>query len=540
LRHVNGTRNTVYFKNCNLSLFSIQDGKKYVTQLEQGVSSAKKSYADTLFRLEKISDEIHQLRAEAKLRQEMGDRGIGVGAETPSPPPEESDKSILAAKELCEKGMSRDDVDQRGCLNRRFSDRDINLYAGSGKPAAQTEVIQNTDSPGNDRQHLDISLGKCVVSEEKEAPTVTENCTDVPHQPRNSTTRNKLKDTIVEYDPVNDSVGYSSNKETTDLKGHLCYNDSNRNKRKSERGDQNKNQLASSENISCTELLVSEKCMPMFKDKTVTSKQQMKSPAMAGIGKSAVFNKVRNFEKTFTTGCATVAKTSMSSSVEKVTDKEDVITKTTTNVLEKNIQEVPERGEASPPENFSIALTLTSPDSEKSLAFSTAMSSPDSENNSEREHTMNTNAEVMERVQQTKDLARQRFLRLHRASHDNLLDEFSDTDSESIASVSMLDDEQVESLMQETSEYVDFLTKLDATNPLLVRRMSLPGKLNYLTNYVSAIAVDMTEVVKSHQYQANSGSEVRNTGEIMNLSNQEQENCCTTEECSEVGTGRNN
>ena len=533
----------MYFKNCNLSLFSIQDCKKYVTQLEQGVSSAKKSYADTLFRLEKISDEIHQLRAEAKLRQEMGDRGIGVGAETPSPPSEESDKSTLAAKEPCEKavpqpGMTRDDVDQRECLNS-FSDRDNNLYAGSGKPAAQTEVIQNTDSPGNDRQHLDKSLGIFCVSVEK-AATVTENCTDVPHQPRHSTIRDKLEDTTVEYDPINDSIGYSSNKETTDLNGHLCYNDSNRNKRKSERGDQNKDQLASSENISCTELLVSEKCMPMFKDKTVTSMQQMKSPAMAGIGKSAMFNKVRNFEKTVTTRCATVVKTSMSSSVEKVADKEDVIRKTTKSVLEKNIQDVPERGEASPPENFSIALTLTSPDSEKSLAFSTAMSSPDSENNSEREHTMNTNAEVMERVQQTKDIARQRFLRLHRASHDNLLDEFSDTDSESIASVSMLDDEQVESLMQETSEYVDFLTKLDATNPVLVRRMSLPGKLNYLTNYVSAIAVDMTEVVRSHQYQANSVSELRSTGEIMNLPNQEQENCCTTEECREVATGRNN
>ena len=56
--------------------------------LEESVVKAKKTYSDALKNLEAISDEIHRLRRESKLRAEMGTRGSGVGAEAPSPPPD--------------------------------------------------------------------------------------------------------------------------------------------------------------------------------------------------------------------------------------------------------------------------------------------------------------------------------------------------------------------------------------------------------------------------------------------------------------------
>ena len=548
--------------------FSLQDCKKYVTQLEQGVASAKKSYADALFRLEKISDEIHQLRAEAKLRQEMGDRGMGVGAETPSPPPEESNKNygtlatnelVLVVKDVPQKGATANDVDQRQSLDTTISDDDRTLCAEPVQPT-MTEVNPERGLSDNARQHVENSpehAGKMAVFEEESVNTgvdlaATVNSMDIASRTDINITIDDHENAAVKSNQlVNDSTSDSSNKSASPLTASISNIDSNKDEPKSESANRNENLPAADEVVSFTEPLVEEKCTPLNEDKVVTSKQWMKSPviytnkgmdpaALTGIRKSTVLNKVRNFERTSGNEKATDVKGITPVGVEKIAHSVAGVMKNPETVPEKNNEKVSERGGTTPQDNVCIALTLTSPDSEKSLAFSAAMSSPESENNSERERTMYTNAEVMERVQRTKDVAQRRFLRLRRASHDNLLDEFSDTDSESVASVSMLDDEQVESLMQETSEYVDFLSKHEVTNSPLVRRMSLPGKLSHLANYVNprpvslaVISVDTNKVIKTRHNigEANSNSvEAHTTGEIVSSPAEGQENSNTKAE----------
>ena len=51
------------------------------------MGSAKTMYSEALRNLETISDEIHQQRMEKRRNDELGERGAGVGSETPSPPP---------------------------------------------------------------------------------------------------------------------------------------------------------------------------------------------------------------------------------------------------------------------------------------------------------------------------------------------------------------------------------------------------------------------------------------------------------------------
>ncbi|XP_052804018.1 SH3 domain-binding protein 5-like isoform X1 [Mya arenaria] len=65
----------------------MEDRKKTVTDLERSVGKTKKSYSDALRNLEEISEAIHQKRLEMRNQAELGERGTGVGSESPSPPP---------------------------------------------------------------------------------------------------------------------------------------------------------------------------------------------------------------------------------------------------------------------------------------------------------------------------------------------------------------------------------------------------------------------------------------------------------------------
>ena len=64
-----------------------QEQKRGIRILEEDVGSAKTMYSEALRNLETISDEIHQQRMEKRRNDELGERGAGVGSETPSPPP---------------------------------------------------------------------------------------------------------------------------------------------------------------------------------------------------------------------------------------------------------------------------------------------------------------------------------------------------------------------------------------------------------------------------------------------------------------------
>lgn len=98
------------------------------------------------------------------------------------------------------------------------------------------------------------------------------------------------------------------------------------------------------------------------------------------------------------------------------------------------------------------------------------------------------NAEIMATITQSKSSTMSRpFLRPNRSHDDFLCDGSSETESitSSFASAAMLDDEQIESLMLETTAYHEFLSKLDTSESDRFKRMSLPGKLSYLKNYVN-------------------------------------------------------
>ena len=131
--------------------------------------------------------------------------------------------------------------------------------------------------------------------------------------------------------------------------------------------------------------------------------------------------------------------------------------------------------ESATSEGSSLSPTFISPD-------------PESESDVDRARTIRTNAEIMESLQRAKGAAPRPFLRPNRGSRDSLLDETADTDSltGSMASVSMLDDEQVESLMVETGEYLTFLTRLDEQEKAQWSQMSLPSRLAYLETYMKS------------------------------------------------------
>lgn len=106
------------------------------------------------------------------------------------------------------------------------------------------------------------------------------------------------------------------------------------------------------------------------------------------------------------------------------------------------------------------------------------------------ESTTQSNAAVMADLQKAKGVKGQKSLLVpKRKSQDDLLDEVSDNDSqsESIASQSVLDDDQIQSLMLEcpASDYSKFIARMDSRDSKKYKRMSLPIKLSYLENYMT-------------------------------------------------------
>ncbi|XP_059141721.1 uncharacterized protein LOC131929494 isoform X2 [Physella acuta] len=65
----------------------MEEHKRAVSRLEEDVASTKALYSQALRSLEAISDDIHRQRLERRRKLELGVRGAGVGAESPSPPP---------------------------------------------------------------------------------------------------------------------------------------------------------------------------------------------------------------------------------------------------------------------------------------------------------------------------------------------------------------------------------------------------------------------------------------------------------------------
>ena len=65
----------------------LDDQKRQVQVIEETIAMTKEGYSDSLKELEKISEEIHQRRAERLKKSSSMVRVQGVGAEHPTPPP---------------------------------------------------------------------------------------------------------------------------------------------------------------------------------------------------------------------------------------------------------------------------------------------------------------------------------------------------------------------------------------------------------------------------------------------------------------------
>ncbi|XP_022091227.1 uncharacterized protein LOC110979587 [Acanthaster planci] len=76
-----------YFEMKNKFNQQLEAKKKRVEELQERVTQAKEAYSNALHNLEQISDEIHEHRRYQAAK--LGERGMGVGAESsPAPPPE--------------------------------------------------------------------------------------------------------------------------------------------------------------------------------------------------------------------------------------------------------------------------------------------------------------------------------------------------------------------------------------------------------------------------------------------------------------------
>jgi len=98
------------------------------------------------------------------------------------------------------------------------------------------------------------------------------------------------------------------------------------------------------------------------------------------------------------------------------------------------------------------------------------------------------NAEVLALIASAKQAPVRPFLK-PAGSREDFLSDGGGSETESVtssfASATVLDDEQIESLMVVTGDYHTFLNAMDSDTTAQYRRMSLPAKLGYLKDYVN-------------------------------------------------------
>jgi len=120
--------------------------------------------------------------------------------------------------------------------------------------------------------------------------------------------------------------------------------------------------------------------------------------------------------------------------------------------------------------------------------------------------------------------ARQFFLRPSSSREDMLSDRGggegeggggSETESvsSSFASLVVLDDEQIESMMCETGEYRRFIESMDSESSARYNKLSLPAKLGYLKDYVSFDPIWASEEEDEVVCVSSPDNEVREEGE---------------------------
>ena len=335
--------------------------------LEQAVADAKLMYSEALRNLERISDEIHQQRRDARLRQEMGARGSGVGAEEPAPPPHDDGGP---AKEKVKGGHM--------VVNRTNS-----------QTQTDSEMLKkdNNDNLQGATPHVEATVNGGLRDQCQGEAKVA--------GPLGGGTESKDNQTVI-----------------------------------------NRGESAEEKQIKAP----SPKASPVLKRASACAAAGA-PPSLFKHGQGLPLSEK---EKQYLT----------------VEDTETVS------------------------ETVSSTEMLT-PGSGPSSVQTTAVTSPETEHEPEANvESTKTNMEIMETLQKAKNF-KSPFLRPNR-SRDDLLEEASDNESipGSMASVSVLDDDQIESLMLETGDFVNFLSRQDEGEVERIKSMTLPAKLSYLQSYM--------------------------------------------------------
>lgn len=131
---------------------TLEKRKSVIEKLQVEVIKAKKLYSGALANLENISEEIHEHRQSRKLCGSLGERGAGVGSESPAPPPH--DKVMVA------KAINNNDLSQHAEIIISFPPVDTKARINCSRlssPPARLVVNNRADSPIN-IDHVQITV----------------------------------------------------------------------------------------------------------------------------------------------------------------------------------------------------------------------------------------------------------------------------------------------------------------------------------------------------------------------------------------------
>ncbi len=421
--------------------------------MEDCVTEAKKTYALALQNLEAISDEIHRQRREASLRREMGVRGSGVGAESPSPPPH-VEQASMDTQSSCSKRHSME-------VEVRDDSAKVRLRPRSNHSESEVGQEQSQLSPSQLQEDFVLYL-------QKEGDKFFVKNDMLPSaRPGGSSRPTAITFQVADHDPLGATGRTTPNNITgVERRDVMVYSEpgvSNPSDRQSVQGAPHGGHTTVAKRVDISSSVIRSSSQGSLR--TVPSALQHKS--------------------------ATV----------------DELLQGQGNVSVQKPRPLSER----PPY---VRVTAVSPTARSSTPVSPTESS-EMEFKGISEQTRQTNEEIMASLQRAKGLgsatssrtsmSSRPFLRPNPRSRDDLLD---DGDTESIsgsfASASMLDDDQIESLMMETGEYSRFLEQLDEREAKKWKRRSLPAKLGYLEGHMTFDPVWLDPEGKNKEGQSKS------------------------------------
>ena len=430
-----------------------------MTKLEKEVIASKNMYSEALRNLEEISEEIHRQRLEQRNKEELGVREAGVGSESPSPPPMRGseplsiDGKTIQIAGSCSTGASQTTVTSSQSGTEFRSSQEVHLpsviYSSPDKARTPSyrkaiESRQSMQSPESERSQILDSVDEsyCVnlddeylalpcnasVKDNTDGGRDSASNEDVfqKHPPADSERIRRVSDTRRKQSHQEDISHISEGYVGEVTPKHISGDDTSKNKTR-----------------DTTPLTASEKAKKPPKlqglilqigpgSNPLATAPQLKKPARGGSGvgqdtEPLAAKRPASFPYSHNTQ---VTKQTLPAQVTKQT--------------------------------LPVVPTVVTPDERKTVVRSDSKSSISSEKNERR----------LLKAPSMHDF------------DDTSVSEFSDT--ESIASGTMLDDDQVEFLTMDFSrQRVDSPDVADRSH---WARMSLPTDLSHLQNYIRQVS----------------------------------------------------